>query len=100
MDVNTRSTSRSAGRGRARELEGYTVHFLSLDGTIATVRTKPSDDEDTFQLTVEIRDRKSERKLPADAARNPRSPEFVTAVREMKAELLGHGRAKDRRRLS
>lgn len=96
MDVNTRSTSRSASRGRTRGIDGYTLYFLSLDGTIATVKKKPADD--AFELTVEVRDRKGRRKVSAEAAQDPRSPEFLQAVREVKAELLARGR--NRRRIS
>jgi hypothetical protein len=87
MDVDTRSKDRSVGRATAKDLEGYTVYLLSLDGTIATIKKKLADN--TFRLTVEIRDRKSERKLPAEVARNPGSDAFTRAVREMKDELLG-----------
>jgi hypothetical protein len=86
MEGDTHSTS-SETRRRAKALEGYTVHLLLLDGSIATVREKSADD--TFELTVELRDRKAERKLPAEVARNPRSAAFARAVREVKAELLG-----------
>lgn len=94
MDGNTRSTK--VDRGGTKPLEGYTVHLLSLDGTIATVRKKVADD--TFELTVEVRDGKAERKLPAEIAQNPRSAEFSRVVREVKAELLA--RRKSRRRHS
>jgi hypothetical protein len=87
MSVNTRSRERSVGRAKAKDLEGYTVYLLSLDGTIATIKKKLADN--TFRLTVEVRDRKTERKVPAEVARNPGSVEFTRAVCEMKAELLG-----------
>ena len=96
MDVNTRSRDRSVGRAKTKDLEGYTVYLLSLDGTIATITKKLADD--TFRLTVEVRDRKSERKLPAEVAQNPGSAEFTRALREMKAELLDN--RKGRRPLS
>ena len=92
MDVDTRSKDRSVGRAKAKDLEGYTVYLLSLDGTIATIKKKLADN--TFRLTVEVRDRKSERKLPAEVARNPGSDEFTRAVREMKDELLGTRRGR------
>ena len=71
---------------RAKALEGYTVHLLSLDGTITTVRKEAADD--TVELTVEVRDRKGGRRLPAELAENTKSPEFRRVVREVKAELL------------
>jgi hypothetical protein len=86
MDVNTHSRSTTAERGRARRLDGYTTHLLKLDGTVATVGKKRRDG--TVKLTVEVRDRTGERRIPVKIARNPRSPEFARAVGEMKAELL------------
>jgi hypothetical protein len=97
MDVNTRSSRRSIGPDQTGKRDGYTVYFLSLDGAIATVEKEPADD-DTCRVTVEFRDRKSERKLSAAIATNTRSAEFRRAVREMKTELSRHGRP--RRRLS
>ena len=90
MDVITRSRHRANDRKRARTLEGYTVHVLSRDGTIATVGKRRTDG--TRQLTVEVRDRRSERKIPADVARNLRSEEFTRAVGEMKTSLLRRGK--------
>jgi hypothetical protein len=90
MDGNTRSGDEA--QGRAKALEGYTVHLLSLDGTITTVRKESTDD--TLELTVEMRDRKAERKLPAEMARNDSSAEFSRVVREVKAELLGRRKAR------
>jgi len=89
MDVNTHSRNTSADRGRAR-LDGYTIHLLKLDGTVATVGKKRRDG--TAKLTVEVRDRTGERKIPVKLARNPRSAEFARAVGEMKAELLRNRR--------
>jgi hypothetical protein len=86
MDGDTRSTDMNAGRTGTRPLEGYTVYLLSLDGTIATVKKLHTDD--TFELTVEVRDRQARRTLPAEVAANPRSAEFARALREVKAELL------------
>jgi hypothetical protein len=86
MDVTTRSRSKSPDRGNARKLDGYTIHLLKLDGTVATVGNKRRDG--TVKLTVEVRDRTGERRIPVKLARNPRSPEFARAVGEMKAELL------------
>jgi hypothetical protein len=93
MDGNTRSAD--ASQGRAKELDGYTVHVLSLDGTITTVRKRVADD--TFEVTVEIRDGKAQRKLPAEVAQDIRSAEFARVVREVKAELLDRHRRKGRR---
>ena len=86
MDVNTHSRSTTADRRRATKLDGYTIHVLKLDGTVATVGKKRRDG--TAKLTVEVRDRTGERRIPVKLARNPRSPEFARAVGEMKAELL------------
>jgi hypothetical protein len=92
MDVNTQSPE-ATDQGRAAKLDGYTIHLLKADGTIATVGKKRRDG--TVQLTVEVRDRKGERRIPVKVARNPRSAEFSRAVGEMKAELLQ--RSKDRK---
>jgi NADPH:quinone reductase-like Zn-dependent oxidoreductase len=86
MDVNTHSPEGTGESGRAGKLDGYTIHLLKADGTIATVGKKRRDG--TVDLTVEVRDRKGERRIPVKVARNPRSPEFTRAVGEMKAELL------------
>lgn len=91
MDANTRSRDRIGKRDRPLRLEGYTVHLLSLDGTIATVRRKRSDG--TFQLIVEVRERRGVRTIPADIAADPGSEDFARVVDEMKAELLRNGRA-------
>jgi hypothetical protein len=96
MDGNTHSSGLS--QGEAKALEGYTVHLLSLDGTITTVRQKAADDDAKFEVTVEIRDGKAERELPAEVARNVRSPEFTRVVREVKAELLDRQHRRGRRR--
>ena len=96
MDGNTDSSNPS--RGTAKPLDGYTVHLLSLDGTITTVRKKPAADDATVELTVEIRDRKAEREVPAELAQNVRSPEFTRGVREVKAELLDRQHRRGRRR--
>ena len=69
-----------------REAGRETVHLLTVDGALAAIRKKRSDG--TFQLIVEVGDRRSERKIPAEIAGNPRSAEFARAVGEMKAELL------------
>jgi len=90
MDANTYPRNR-LGKRKALRLGGYTVHLLSLDGTIATVREKRTDG--TFQLIVEVRDRRSVRGIPADLAADPGSAEFTRVVDEMKTELLQHGRA-------
>ena len=87
MDGNTHSGYRAGNRGTAKKADAYTVHLLTLDGTIATVRKKRSDG--TFQLVVDMGDRRGERHIPAEVARNPRSAEFAQAVDEIKAELLG-----------
>ena len=86
MDVNTHSRNTIADRRRASKLDGYTIHLLKLDGTVATVGKKRRDG--TVKLTVEVRDRTGERRIPVKLARNPRSPAFARAVGEMKAELL------------
>ena len=86
MDVNTQSPEGTGEPGRAGKLDGYTIHLLKSDGTIATVGKKRRDG--TVQLTVEVRDRKGNRRIPVKVARNPRSAEFTRAVGEMKAELL------------
>src|SRR5687767_7532905 len=98
MDVNTRSPEGTPDPGRAGKLDGYTIHLLKADGTIATVGKKRRNG--TVDLTVEVRDRKSERRIPVKVARNPRSAEFTRAVGEMKAELLDrakHGKLKPKR---
>ena len=87
MDGNTHSAHRAGNRGMARKLDGYTVHLLALDGTIATVRRKRSDG--SFQLIVDIGDRRGERRISAAVARNLRSAAFARAVGKVKAELLG-----------
>jgi hypothetical protein len=86
MDVNTQSPEAAGEPSRAGKLDGYTIHLLKADGTIATVGKKRRDG--TVDLTVEVRDRKGERRIPVKVARNPRSAEFSRAVGEMKAELL------------
>ena len=86
MDGNTHSAYRAGNRGTARKLDGYTVHLLALDGTIATVRKKRSDG--SFQLIVDMGDRRGERRISAEVARNPRSAAFARAVDEIKTELL------------
>ena len=89
MDVNTQSPEGTGEPVRAGKLDGYTIHLLKADGTIATVGKKRKDG--TVQLTVEVRDRKGNRRIPVKVARNPRSAEFTRAVGEMKAELLKRG---------
>ena len=85
MDVNAHPRNTTADRG-ASKLEGYTIHLLKLDGTVATVGKSRRDG--TAKLTVEVRDRKGERSIPVKLAPNPRSSKFARAVGEMKAELL------------
>ena len=85
MDVNPHSRN-TTDRSGAGKLDGYTIHLLKLDGTVASVKTKPR--AGTVKLTVEVRDRRGERRIPVKLARNPRSLEFARAVGEMKAELL------------
>jgi hypothetical protein len=89
MDVNAHPRSTTADRG-ASKLEGYTIHLLKLDGTVATVGKSRRDG--TAKLTVEVRDRKGERSIPVKLARNPRSSKFARAVGEMKDELLRRAR--------
>ncbi|HEX7238375.1 MAG TPA: hypothetical protein VF405_15520 [Gammaproteobacteria bacterium] len=86
MDVNT--YSRGTTRGKTSKLDGYTIHLLKKDGTIATVGKRRRNG--TVKLTVEVRDRKGERRIPVRVARNPRSSEFARAVVEMKDDLLRH----------
>ena len=85
MDLNH---SKATTRGRTSKLDGYTIHLLEQDGTIATVGKRRRDG--TVKLTVEVRDRKGERSIPVRIARNTRSSEFRRAVGEMKAKLLRH----------
>jgi hypothetical protein len=92
MDANTRSSDRTRKRDGPLRLDGYTVHLLSLDGTIATVRRKRTDG--TFQLIVEVRERRGVRTIPADIAADPGSAEFARVVDEVKTELLRNGRAR------
>jgi len=91
MDVRTpRSSSRTAGGRGLRVQDVDVVHILALDGTVATIkrkRTKRADDN--FQLTVQARDRQATRRIAADVARDPESPEFARVVAKMKAQLLG-----------
>jgi hypothetical protein len=91
MDVNPQAPEGTGQPGRAGKLDGYTIHLLKADGTIATVGKRRRDG--TVDLTVEVRDRKGERRIPVKVARNPRSAEFTRAVGEMKAELLQRGKA-------
>jgi hypothetical protein len=86
MDGNTRPVGLNNARGGTKALEGYTFYLLALDGTIATLKKARTDD--AFELTVEVRDRRARRTLPAEVAANPRSAEFARALREVKAELL------------
>ena len=90
MDVNTRPQSGANDRKRARKLDGYTVHVLSRDGTIATVGQQRTDG--TRKLTVEVRNRRGEREIPADVAKNLGSAEFTRAVGELKTRLLERGK--------
>ena len=85
MDLNH---SKATTRAKSSKLDGYTIHLLKQDRTIATVGRKRRDG--TVKLTVEVRDRKGERRIPVRIARRPRSSEFVRAVGEMKAKLLRH----------
>jgi hypothetical protein len=86
MDVNTDSPETIGDTARPAKLDGYTIHLLKADGTIATVGKKRRDG--TVKLTVEVRDCKGERRIPVRIARNPRSAEFANTVGEMKADLL------------
>jgi hypothetical protein len=86
MDVRPRP-NRTAARRRWKILDANVVHMLALDGTVATLRKKAADD--SFQLTIEARDRQATRKIAPGVARDPESPEFARIVAEMKAELLG-----------
>jgi hypothetical protein len=62
------------------------LHILALDGTVATIRSTPADD--SFQLTVQARDRQATRRIARKVARDPESPEFARIVAKMKADLL------------
>ena len=86
MDVNTHSQETTADVGSASKLDGYTIHLLKLDGTVATVVKRRRDA--SAKLTVEVRDRRSERRIPVKLARNARSAKVARAAGEMKAELL------------
>jgi hypothetical protein len=86
MEVNTHSQNTTADPRSPGKLDGYTIHLLKLDGTVATVGKSRRDG--TVKLTVEVRDRKGERRIPVKLARNPRSSRFARAVGEMKDELL------------
>src|SRR5688500_4442381 len=86
MDVNTEAPEAPGDAARPGKLDGYTIHLLKADGTIATVGAKRRGG--TVPLTVEVRDRKGERRIPVKVARNPRGAAFSKAVGEMKAELL------------
>ena len=86
MDVNTHSQETAADVGSAGKLDGYTIHLLKLDGTVATVVKRRR--EGSAKLTVEVRDRRSERRIPVKLARNPRSAKVARAAGEMKAALL------------
>ena len=86
MDVNSHSRNTTAEPGSAGKLDGYTIHLLKLDGTVATVGKGRRDG--TVKLTVEVRDRRGERRIPVKLARNPRSSKFARTIGEMKAELL------------
>jgi hypothetical protein len=86
MDVNIHSRNTTTDRRGAGRLDGYTIHLLKSDGTVATVGERRRDG--TAKLTVEVRDRTGERRIPVKLARNPRSREFARAIGEMKAELL------------
>jgi hypothetical protein len=94
MDGDTRSSNMKMDRNGTRPLEGYTFYLLALDGTIATLKKTQTDD--AFELTVEVRERKARRKLPAEVAANPRSAEFARAVCEVKAELLRRSQGRSR----
>ena len=88
MDVRPhRPSSRTAGGRGVKIQDANVVHILALDGTVATIRRKLADD--SFQLTVQARDRQATRKIAPDVARDPESPEFARIVAEMKAQLLG-----------
>jgi len=97
MDVNTRLPE-ADDNGRAGKLDGYTIHLLKADGTIATVEKRRRGGP--AKLTVEVRDCKGERRIPVKLARNMRSREFARAVGEMKAELIERGRNRRGNRLN
>ena len=90
MDPNTLSGDRPGRRSKKIRLDGYTVHLLSRDGTIATVRRRRADG--TYQLIVEVGDYRAARRIPEDVAADPGSAEFTRVVDEMKSELSAHGR--------
>jgi hypothetical protein len=98
MDVNTQPRTRANERTRARKLDGYTVHVLSRDGTITTVGKQRTDG--TRKLTVEVRNRRGEREIPADIAKNLGSAEFERVVGDLKTRLLDRskGRSADEHR--
>jgi hypothetical protein len=87
MDLLTgRPPTRTADARRSAIRDANVVHILALDGTVATIRRILAND--TFQLTVEARDREATREIESHVARNPESVEFGRIVAEMKAELL------------
>ena len=87
MDVRPhRSSSRKTGGRRWKLLDANVVHVLARDGTVATIKKKLADN--SFQVTIEARDRQATRKIGPGVARDPDSPEFARIVAEMKAELL------------
>jgi hypothetical protein len=86
MDVRPNRPSSRTASARRKILDANVVHMLALDGTVATIRRKLADD--SFQLTIEARDRQATRKIAPGVARDPESPEFARIVAEMKAELL------------
>jgi len=87
MDLRARRSSSRIAGGRGWTIQDANVlHILALDGTVATIRRKPADD--SFQLTVQARDRQATRRIARDVARDPESPEFARIVAKMKADLL------------
>jgi hypothetical protein len=87
MDVPTPPPSKRSADGRRLTIrDADVVHILALDGTVATIRRRVADD--TFQLTVEVRDREATRRVPSEIGQDLESPELHRIVAEMKAELL------------
>jgi hypothetical protein len=87
MDARNQLSARRRAdeRGSKNPQEGYVIHFLALDGTVATLKKKVSDD--TCQLTVEAHDRQATRRVAAKLARDPDSPELAQIIAEIKAAL-------------
>jgi hypothetical protein len=92
MDVDTHSRGTAASRRKTSKLDGYTIHLLKLDGTVTTVKKRR---DGLTKLTVEVHDRKGERRIPVRLARHPRSPELARAIGENTESLEPPPRTRD-----